>query len=254
MNLVAQQLGARYGARPVLHAVDLSLPAGQVGALVGPNGSGKSTLIRCLAGLLPHDGVVTLADQPRRIEQVGYMPQDTSASVALTVVESVLIGRVGRLRWQVGDEDLAAVDAILQRLGIAHLAGRWLRELSGGQRQLVFLAQALVAQPRVLLLDEPISALDLRHQLEVLETVRQLTRERSLVTLMVLHDLNAAVRYADRLLLLQGGRVVVQGDASSVFTLPHIERVFGIEAELLQGHRVPQVVAPLRARPADATG
>ncbi len=250
MNLVAQQLSARYGTQTVLHAIDLSLPAGQVAALVGPNGSGKSTLIRCLAGLLPHGGRVTLAGTERRNDHMGYMPQDTAASAALTVVETVLLGCVGRLRWQVVDADLAAVDAILQRLGIAHLAGRWLSELSGGQRQLVFLAQALVAEPRVLLLDEPISALDLRHQIEVLETVRQLTRERSLITLVVLHDLNAAVRYADQLLLLQHGQLVVQGDARSVFTLPHIERVFGVEAELLQGIRAGQVMVPLRARPA----
>jgi iron complex transport system ATP-binding protein len=249
VNLVARQLSAGYGAQPVLHGFDLSLQAGQVAALVGPNGSGKSTLIRCLAGLMPHDGSVSLDGAPLHRGHMGYMPQDTSASVALSVVETVLLGRVGRLRWRVGDEDLAAVDAILQRLGIAHLAGRGLRELSGGQRQLVFLAQALVAEPRVLLLDEPISALDLRHQIEVLETVRQLTRERSLVTVVVLHDLNAAVRHADQLLLLQSGRLMAQGDARKVFTLQHIEPVFGIEAEWLQGAAGP-VMVPLRARSA----
>ena len=233
MSLVARGLSVRYGAQPVLHAVDLALSAGQVGALVGPNGSGKSTLIRCLAGLLPHDGTVTLSGLPCRSEHMGYMPQDTSASVALTVVETVLLGRVGRLRWRVADEDLAAVDAILQRLGIAHLAGRWLRELSGGQRQLVFLAQSLVAQPHVLLLDEPISALDLRHQLEVMDTVRTLTLERELVTLVVLHDLNAAVRHADMVLLLHEGRVLEVGPPGQVLTPVNVRRVFQVEVSVL---------------------
>lgn len=254
MNLVAHRLSAGYGARQVLHALDLAFTAGEVSALVGPNGSGKSTLVRCLAGLLPHDGRVTLGGDERRAEQIGYMPQDTSADAALTVLETVLLGRVGRLRWRVGEEDLAAVDAILQRLGLIDLASSWLHELSGGQRQMVFLAQALVAQPNVLLLDEPISALDLRHQVEVLETLRQLTIERGLVTLVVLHDLNAAVRYADRLLMLQAGRVVVQGSAAEVFRLTHIEPVFGIDAELLRGVQVQQVMVPLRAHPAVPAG
>lgn len=247
MSLVAQQLSASYGAQPVLHAIDLALPAGQVSALVGPNGSGKSTLIRCLAGLLAHEGTVTLGGEPRRSAHMGYMPQDTSASVALTVVETVLLGRVGRLRWQVGDDDLAAVNAILKRLGMVHLAARWLSELSGGQRQLVFLAQALVAQPRVLLLDEPISALDLRHQLEVLETVRQLTRERSLVTLVVLHDLNAAARHCDNVLVLCDGRLTGQGAAAEVFTRDCLSRVFEVESEQLLCSSGRAVLVPLRS-------
>lgn len=254
MSLVAHQLSVRYGPQPVLHAIDVALPVGQVSALVGPNGSGKSTLIRCLAGLQAHEGTVLLGREARRREDMGYMPQDTSASVALTVVETVLLGRVGLLRWRVDDEDLAAVDAILRRLGIAHLAERWLRELSGGQRQLVFLAQALVAQPRVLLLDEPISALDLRHQLEVMETVRELTRERSLVSLVVLHDLNLAARFSDQLLLLCDGRLHAQGTTQEVFSLGHVEPVFGIEAEILQGVRVPRVLVPWRPRRPSVAG
>lgn len=250
MSLTVRQLTARYRRQTVLHGVDLDLSAGQLAALVGPNGSGKSTLLRCLAGLMPHAGTVVLSGGSGAGGAVGYMPQDTSATAALTVMETVLLGRVRRLRWQVGDDDLSAVAAVLQRLGIADLAQRGLRELSGGQRQLVFLAQALVAEPRVLLLDEPISALDLRHQLEVMQTVQQLTRERALVSLAVLHDLNAAARYADRLLLLREGRVWAQGAVDEAFSLANIEPVFGIEADLLRGGRVPAVLVPWRPAPA----
>ncbi|MBL8387612.1 MAG: ABC transporter ATP-binding protein [Hydrogenophaga sp.] len=247
MSLVAQHVSMSYGAQPVLYDINLELSAGKVSALVGPNGSGKSTLIRCLAGLLSHEGTVTLAGKPRRSEYMGYMPQDTPASVALSVLETVLLGRVRRLRWQVGDGDLSEVYAVLQRLGIAHLAERWLCELSGGQRQLVFLAQALVAQPRVLLLDEPISALDLRHQLEVLETVCQVTHERRLVTLVVLHDLNAAARHCDNLLVLCDGRLKGQGAAADVLTRDCLSRVFEVETEQLFCSGGRTVLVPLRS-------
>ncbi|WP_218008600.1 ABC transporter ATP-binding protein [Hydrogenophaga flava] len=249
MSLVARGLSVRYGARPALHSIDLDLLPGQLVALLGPNGSGKSTLLRSIAGLLPHEGVVTLAGEPRHSQRIGYMPQDTSATAALTVMETVLLGRVERLRWRVSDEEIAAVASVLRRLGIEALASRGLRELSGGQRQLVFLAQALVAEPSVLLLDEPISALDLRHQLEVMETVSALTRERGLVTLVVLHDLNAATRHADRLLLMREGRLHMQDSAESGLSLRDVEAVFDIEAELLSGQRVGQVIAPWRSRP-----
>lgn len=247
MSLQAHKVSVHYGERAVLQDIDLDLRKGELAALVGPNGSGKSSLLKALAGLLPHGGRVTLAGEPRPVKRVGYMPQDTSATAALTVLETVLLGRVGRLRWQVADEDLAAVEQVLTRLGIAELGGRWLGELSGGQRQMVFLAQALVAEPLVLLLDEPISALDLRHQLEVMETVRELTRERSLVSLVVLHDLNAAARHADQVMLLRQGSVVAQGEPSGVLHRESLLHVFQVETERLLSSSGRTVLVPLRA-------
>lgn len=245
MSLLADNLSLSYGRQAVLHGVDLALRPGRLVALVGPNGSGKSSLIKCLAGLLPHAGQVSLSGQPLSAAQIGYMPQDHAASAALTVLETVLLGRLERLRWQVGEEDLAAVEAVLTRLGIGHLAPRWLGDLSGGQRQLVFLAQSLVAQPRVLLLDEPISALDLRHQLEVMDAVRALTLERGLVTLAVLHDLNAAVRHADEVVLLHDGRVLEVGPPAQVLTASHVRRVFQVDVCLLTQPGRPAWIAPV---------
>jgi iron complex transport system ATP-binding protein len=245
VSLLVLNLSLSYGALAVLHGVDLELQPGRLVALVGPNGSGKSSLIKCLAGLLPHSGQVSLSGQTLSAAQIGYMPQDHAASAALTVLETVLLGRLDRLRWQVDDEDLAAVEAVLNRLGIGDLAQRWLGDLSGGQRQLVFLAQSLVAQPRVLLLDEPISALDLRHQLEVMETVRALTLELGLVTLAVLHDLNAAVRHADEVVLLNEGRVMEAGSPSQVLTASHVRRVFQVDVCLLPQPGRPAWIAPM---------
>lgn len=233
MTLKARQLSAGYRGRAVLGGIDLTLQPGRLAALVGPNGSGKSTLLKCLAGLQTYQGQITLTGQPRQSAQIGYMPQDLSTTAALSVLEAVLLGRVGHLRWQVGDEDLAVAAAVLRRLGVDHLAQCYLTELSGGQRQMVFLAQALVAKPRVLLLDEPISALDLRHQLEVMDTVRALTIERGLVTLAVLHDLNAAVRHADDVVLLHQGRVLAQGAPGDVLTPDALRCAFQVDVCLL---------------------
>lgn len=254
MSLLVHDLCLSYGRRQVLRDIDLALQPGRLVAMVGPNGSGKSSLIKCLAGLLPHLGQVRLSGQTPSAVQIGYMPQDHAASAALTVLETVLLGRLGSLRWQVGDDDLASVDAVLTRLGISDLAQRWLGDLSGGQRQLVFLAQSLVAQPRVLLLDEPISALDLRHQLEVMDTVRALTLERGLVTLVVLHDLNAAVRHADEVVLLHEGRVLEAGVPAQVLTAAHVRRVFQVDVSLLAQPGCPAWIVPLGVSAPDGHG
>ena len=254
MSLLADNLSLSYGRQAVLHGVELTLQPGRLVALVGPNGSGKSSLIKCLAGLLPHTGRVRLSGEPPSAAQIGYMPQDHAASAALTVLETVLLGRLGSLRWQVGDDDLASVDAVLTRLGINDLAQRWLGDLSGGQRQLVFLAQSLVAQPRVLLLDEPISALDLRHQLEVMNTVRALTLERGLITLAVLHDLNAAARHSDEVVLLHEGRVLEAGAPAQVLTAAHVRRVFQVDVCLLAQPGYPACIVPLGVSAPDGHG
>ena len=136
--------------------------------IVGPNGSGKSTLVKAVAGLLKASGRIRFNGSEARPKSVGYMPQDLQTPMALTVLEVVLLGRLAELGLTVSADDLEAVRQVLQLLGMEALAGRYLSELSGGQRQMVFLAQALVSQPTVLLLDEPISALDICHQLEVL--------------------------------------------------------------------------------------
>ncbi|MBV5333489.1 ABC transporter ATP-binding protein, partial [bacterium] len=183
MSIALQDLCVHYGPRRVLHGVSLHAQAGQVLGIVGPNGSGKSSLIKAVAGLLPASGTVHFDGSTVRPRSIGYMPQDLQSPAALTVLEVALLGRIQQLRLKVQPDDLAAVREVLQLLGIEALAGRYVSELSGGQRQMAFLAQALVSQPTVLLLDEPISALDICHQLEVLAVVRDMTRQRNLTTL-----------------------------------------------------------------------
>jgi len=232
VSIALQNLGVRYRARVALADVSFTALPRRVTALCGPNGSGKSSLVRAVAGLVPSTGSIGLAGpaggagRPR----VGYMPQDITAPPALSAIEVVLLGRLSTLALRIDPADLAAAAEVLDRLGIADMANRDVRELSGGQRQLVFLAQALCGSPAVVLLDEPTSALDLRHQLQVLSLLRELVRERGLTCLVVLHDLNAAARYADDIALMAEGRLIGFGPPSRIFTRDSVARAFGVEA------------------------
>jgi len=226
----ARGLGVRYGARVAVDGVDFTARSGAILAVIGPNGSGKSSLVKAIAGLIPFTGDLRFDGADRRPARIGYMPQDIGARAALTVLETVMLGRIGRLSMRVGAGDLAAVRSILRDVGIEDLAPRYLDELSGGQRQMAFLAQALAADPEILLLDEPISALDIRHQFDVLDLLTKLTVERGLTTICVLHDLNAAARHADAILALRDGRCVAVGPPAAVLTPAVIADLFGVGA------------------------
>ncbi len=247
MKLTVERLSVRYGATQAIEAVDVAAHPGEVLAVIGPNGSGKSSLVKAIAGLVKHEGVVSFDGSPVRPERIGYMPQDIGARAALTVLEAVLLGRLGRLGLRVRPEDLAAVEAVLGELDLMPLASRYLGELSGGQRQLVFLAQALASEPALLLLDEPISALDIRHQLEVMEIVLRMTKSRGLTTLVILHDLNIAARFADRVLVMRKGRVVCCGQPDDVIDRGMVASVFGVQAALSSAPDGRLIVTPLRA-------
>ncbi|MFC5519898.1 ABC transporter ATP-binding protein [Polaromonas jejuensis] len=233
MSVELQGVTVRYGPRAALQDVHLCVQAGRVLGIVGANGSGKSSLVKAVAGLVPSEGRIRVCGHAAGRCKIGYMPQDLQAPMALTVLEVVLLGRLGQLRLRVQPDDLDAVRQVLQRLGLEVLAGRYLNELSGGQRQMAFLAQALVSEPAVLLLDEPISALDICHQLEVLEVVRAMTIERQLCTLIVLHDLNATARFADDVALLRDGRLLAWGAPEQVLTVDNVAAGFDTRAEVL---------------------
>jgi iron complex transport system ATP-binding protein len=247
VKLTVEGLSVRYGATQAITGVDVAAHPGEVLAVIGPNGSGKSSLVKAIAGLVTHAGVVAFDGSPVRRERIGYMPQDIGARAALTVLEAVLLGRLGRLGLRVRPEDLAAVEAVLGELDLMPLASRYLGELSGGQRQLVFLAQALASEPSLLLLDEPISALDIRHQLEVMEIVLRMTKSRGLTTLVILHDLNIAARFADRVLVMRAGRAICCGRPEAVIDAAMVASVFGVEATLSADLDGRLIVTPLRA-------
>lgn len=242
-GLSIHDLSVGYGRRRILQSLSAGpLPRGEITALLGPNGSGKSTLLRALAGLthaqagaLTLDGAaLELSAAGARSHSVVYLPQALPAGVRLQVLESVLVAYRATLHQPFGvarhthADDLAHAYAVLQRLGIDALADRPLDELSGGQRQLVGIAQALVRDPHVLLLDEPLSALDLNHQFHVMATLRDETRRRGMVTVVVLHDINTALRACDRAMLLHRGGIVAFGTPREVVTPARLETVFGV--------------------------
>ena len=201
---------------------------------MGPNGSGKSTLLRALAGLNSAQGKLFLGDDEllslsfsKRAEQVVYLPQTLPAGVHLSVLESILVAR----------------RALGEQLGISHLAMRYLDELSGGQKQLVGLAQSLIRRPSLLLLDEPLSALDLNYQFHVMELIARETKKRNMITVVVVHDINIALRHGEYVLMLKNGELVANGLPTEVITPEILADVYRVSARIercSRGH--PQVL------------
>ncbi len=257
-TLELRAVGVRYGsgARSVPALSGITTPAfrgGEVVAVIGPNGAGKSTLFRRIAGLLQGPGEVVVNGRAGRPERPPcYLPQDTAVAAVLTVYESVLLARKQDRQggWAVDDADLEIVDDALDDLGIEDLAFRNLAELSGGQRQLVSIAQTLVREPQILLMDEPTSALDLHRQVEVLALVRRLAQERNICVLLAVHDLNQALRVADRVMVIAGGRLVAAGAPLEVITPDLLEEVYGVRTRVEAGgaDRTPYVIVEGSAR------
>jgi iron complex transport system ATP-binding protein len=230
--------------RTILRDVTFSVQPGERVALIGPNGAGKSTLLRVLAGILrPAAGRVELAGSPlatlaraQVARRLAVVPQQTALPFSMRVEEVVALGRLPHedpLRGQ-GSADRAAVAAAIERVGLGHLLGRDARELSLGERQLVLLALAVAQDAPVLLLDEPTVHLDLRHQVEAMELMRDLNERDGTTLIAVLHDLGLAAHFFPRLLLLEHGRLVADGSPAEVLTDARIREVFGVEPALVR--------------------
>ncbi|MGK5447731.1 ABC transporter ATP-binding protein [Streptomyces radiopugnans] len=239
-RLSARELTLAYESRTVVDGLDLDVPDGRVTVVVGPNACGKSTLLRALGRLLrPRRGAVLLDGReldrvPTRAvaRSLGLLPQAPVAPEAITVADLVARGRQPHQRWwqQWSEADERAVTDAMDGTGVTELADRAVDELSGGQRQRVWIAMALAQETELLLLDEPTTYLDIAHQVEVLDLVRRLNRERGRTVVMVLHDLNQAARYADHLVAMRGGRIAAQGPPAKTVTAALVREVFGLEA------------------------
>ncbi|AHK47253.1 putative iron transport ATP-binding component of ABC transporter protein (plasmid) [Ensifer adhaerens OV14] len=233
VSLTLEKVGANYGRRTVLSDVNTGmLRGGGLTAVIGPNAAGKSTLFKRIAGLTSGPGTVRLSDAAKGPEGICYMPQDTGANAVLTVYESVLLSAKQGSGWKVKDGELAEIDRVLGELRIADLAFRGLGELSGGQRQLVSIAQALVRRPEVLMMDEPTSALDLFRQIEVLGFMKRLSAQSGMAVLIALHDLNHALRYCDDTIVISDGSVVASGRTHEVITADMLRSVYRVEARV----------------------
>ena len=244
MRLQAVDLKLGYGDRVVVDGLDLGIETGTVTTVIGPNGCGKSTLLRALGRLLKPSGGEVLLDgkridrmPSREIARVlGVLPQAPSAPEGLTVADLVARGRHPHQTWyrQWSSDDESAVGAALAMTGLLDLGDRPLDELSGGQRQRAWISMALAQGTDLLLLDEPTTFLDLAHQIEVLELVRRLHGELGRTVVMVLHDLNLAARYTDRLVAMRNGRVVAAGPPAEVLTEALLAEVFDLDAKVIE--------------------
>ncbi len=245
----------RLGGRPVVDAVDLDVGDGEWLALIGPNGAGKTTLLRAVAGLVPYEGSIVLDGRParelRRTELarlLAVVPQEPSTPPWMTVGEYVLMGRTPHLGplAKEGREDREAAAHAVSRLDLDGYEERRLGTLSGGEKQRAVVARALAQEARVVLLDEPTSSLDIGHQQQALELLDSLREESGLTLVAAMHDLTLAAQYADRMTLLDGGRVVVEGAPRDVLTEALVEVHYGAEVDVVPvGGRV--AVVPRRS-------
>ncbi|MFH8733819.1 MULTISPECIES: ABC transporter ATP-binding protein [unclassified Streptomyces] len=238
-RLSTSALTLAYEDRTVVHDLDLAVPDGRVTVIVGPNACGKSTTLRALGRLLkPKSGSVLLDGEAltklptkKIAQQIGLLPQTPVAPEAITVADLVARGRQPHQHWwqQWSDADERAVTEAMERTDVAALADRSVDELSGGQRQRVWIAMALAQETELLLLDEPTTYLDIAHQVEVLDLVRQLNHDKDRTVVLVLHDLNQAARYADHLVAMKSGRIVAEGPPAEIVTADLVREVFGLD-------------------------
>ncbi len=251
MSVSVKELSFRYprSPEPVLRNIGFEAPNGNVTAVIGANGAGKSTLIKCVLGILRGSGSVRF-DGAERAElgssalhrMVGYMTQEGALLSSLSVLDVVLLGRLESLHLRVPEEDIEKAMSILRLLHLEHLAERPFYALSGGQRRMVDVAQVLVRDPQVLIMDEPTANLDLVNELQVLELTRAYTHQRGTATILTLHDLNMAARFADRLVLLREGAVYRAGTPEEVITEEAIREAYGVRVRVsLDENRVPML-------------
>jgi len=238
--LELNKLTLAIGKQTLVDGLYLQLQPGQLHVIIGPNGTGKTSLLRALFGeLAPEAGDIRFDGEPlsrlhlaRWRKRFGYMPQNIQLELDLSVLEVVVLGRLDSLSMRLADEDILAALQALQALGIAHLADRAMYSLSGGQRQMVLFAQVLLRDPQIMMLDEPVSALDLQHQMQLMEHLHHQTRAKQWVSLVVLHDLNLAAQFADQLIVLAGGKLQAFGPPAQVLDAALISRLYQVPVDI----------------------
>ncbi len=250
MRLIIDGIEFGYSSTLVLKDVTLDANGPQLVSIIGPNGVGKSTLIHCINRILsPNKGTVMIdGDQVNNIslkdlaKKVGYVPYSANDTFPLSVVDTVLMGRHPHSTYKSLDKDLDIVYDTLKLLDIEDLALRSFNELSAGQHQKVMLARGLVQEPEILLLDEPTSNLDIKHQMEVTRILRELWQEKGIMVIMISHDLNIAAKYSDSMIMLANGSIYAIGTPSEVLTKENIKAVYDVESEVIESHGRPHLI------------
>ena len=253
MKLTINHLSFSYSSSPILKGIDLALDLGEVLSIVGPNGSGKSTLLKCINRILKTKGNTVFVDGKdinklnlKELSKImGYVPQSSVSVFPFTVFDIVMMGRTPYIHWSPSEQDYEIVAETLDFLGLSDLAMRHFNELSGGEQQKVIIARALAQQPKILLLDEPTSNLDIKHQLEILCILKDLAQSKHCSIIVAMHDLNMASRFSDKMLMLKKGCIFAVGTPEKVLTEENIEAVYGIKAKVTKSIMGKPQVVPL---------
>ena len=253
VKLKVSDLSFGYNGKATLEGISLDVEKGEIVSLVGPNGAGKSTLIKCIDRILkPQKGTVLIDGKEASnmsskdfSKMMGYVPQSTQEIFPYTVFDIVLMGRRPHIGWRVTRRDVRIVAKTLKFMGIDDFAERYFDELSGGEKQKIAMARAIVQEPEVLLLDEPTSNLDIRHQLEVMKIVQLFVQRGKISAIMAMHDLNLASRFSDKIVMLKDKGIFEVGDPESVLTPENIERVYGVRADVIKDREGRPYVMPL---------
>ena len=240
--LEIKNLNLSYGKTKILNDICfISEKNGGIVSVIGPNGAGKSTLLKCISNILNinencifFDGQdITTIAKDTLAKTISYMPQDTHCNASITVFEAILMARKISNGIKVVTEDINFVSNLLTNLGIDSLSGRYLSDLSGGQRQLVSLAQSLVRSPSILLLDEPTSALDLNHQIESLELIRKIVKKSNILCFIAMHDLSLAGKYSDTILVMNKGKIIDVDSPKKALNKNMLENIYNVEGDII---------------------
>ncbi len=248
MTLLAENINFSYPKNDVLNNITFSLKEGDCLAILGTNGAGKSTLLKCLNRILePQSGTVyingtdnSVLEEVELAKNIAYVPQGHDYSTQ-TVFDFVLLGRRPYIKWDVEQEDIRVVEEVLYLLELEDYSMRYTNELSGGELQKVIIARALVQQPKILLMDEPTSNLDLKNQMEVLTTIREIINTQKISAIITMHDLNLALRFANKFLLLKEGELFDFGDAR-ILNPESIKSVYNLDVVIKDYSGIPVII------------
>jgi iron complex transport system ATP-binding protein len=251
MKMSVESLVQGYDGSTVIEDIDFQTCTGNVLSILGPNGSGKSTLIKTLCNLNdPMSGRVNIDD--RNIKDysradlskiLGYVPQYYNYSQFTTVLDTVLMGRRPYINWDYTEEDLDMAERSMTKMNVLDLASRYINEISGGQLQRVFIARTLCQNPNFYIFDEPTSSLDLRHQIETMKIMREMVHGQDRGMIIALHDLNLALRYSDKVLMISNKKIYSYGAPEETITPESIKDVYGVEAEIIKNEKGPFVLS-----------
>lgn len=232
MTLTLENISLHLGQTEILKNISTRFHPGQLNGLIGINGSGKSMLLKSILKLMPAKGSVSFNGLPLSPLDYSYIPQNSSISANFSVFEIILLGLYQDLSWKISEEEIQKVEEIAQLLHLEDLATRSYRTLSGGQQQMVLLAQALVKAPKLIFADEPTSALDISNQLEYMQCLQQYTQNHHCTTVIILHDLALMSRFIDYFYVLKKGQLIAEGDRQKILCQKVLEDVYHVQLDI----------------------